>query len=60
MLPTLRRQISEALEAKSAELAGYGPPLDLGSEAARYVGGGGSCVPRGAGGGGQGGGDVKG
>lgn len=35
MLPTLRRQISEALEAKSAELAGYGPPLDLGSEAAR-------------------------
>lgn len=37
MLPTLRRQINEALEAKSAELAGYGPPLDLGSEAERWV-----------------------
>jgi hypothetical protein len=35
MLPTLRRQINEALEAKSAELAEYGPPLDLGSEGAR-------------------------
>jgi hypothetical protein len=45
MLPTLRRQINEALEARSAELAGYGPPLDLGSEAER-------CGSTAAGGGG--------
>ncbi|KAF8057938.1 DRP3A [Scenedesmus sp. PABB004] len=35
MLPTLRRQISEALEAKAAELRGYGQALDLESESAR-------------------------
>ncbi|KAF6266399.1 P-loop containing nucleoside triphosphate hydrolase protein [Scenedesmus sp. NREL 46B-D3] len=35
MLPTLRRQINEALEAKSAELKSYGPALDLDSESAR-------------------------
>lgn len=35
MLPTLRRQITEALDAKTAELKEYGPPLDLGSESAR-------------------------
>jgi dynamin 1-like protein len=35
MLPSLRRQITEALEAKTAELRRYGPPLDLGSESAR-------------------------
>jgi hypothetical protein len=35
MLPTLRRQIAEALEARSVELAGYGPPLNLDSEAER-------------------------
>eukprot|EP00878_Enallax_costatus_P013508 GHUV01014123.1.p1 GENE.GHUV01014123.1~~GHUV01014123.1.p1 ORF type:complete len:883 (+),score=283.34 GHUV01014123.1:471-3119(+) len=35
MLPTLRRQITEALEAKTAELKEYGPPLDLDSESAR-------------------------
>lgn len=37
MLPTLRRQITEALEAKTAELKEYGPPLDLDSESARWV-----------------------
>jgi hypothetical protein len=35
MLPTLRRQINEALEAKLAELKSYGPALDLDSETAR-------------------------
>jgi hypothetical protein len=35
MLPTLRRQINEALEAKTAELKSYGPALDLDSESAR-------------------------
>eukprot|EP00879_Flechtneria_rotunda_P015506 GHRR01016216.1.p1 GENE.GHRR01016216.1~~GHRR01016216.1.p1 ORF type:complete len:589 (+),score=198.40 GHRR01016216.1:203-1969(+) len=35
MLPTLRKQIAEALDTRSAELKGYGPPLDLGSERAR-------------------------
>lgn len=35
LLPALRRQISDALEARSAELAGYGDELDLGSDSAR-------------------------
>ncbi|KIY92030.1 hypothetical protein MNEG_15933 [Monoraphidium neglectum] len=35
LLPALRRQIAEALEARGAELAGYGNELDLGSDSAR-------------------------
>lgn len=35
MLPNLRRQINEALEARSAELRSYGDALDLDSDAAR-------------------------
>jgi hypothetical protein len=35
MLPMLRRQISDTLEARQAELRGYGPALDLDSEGAR-------------------------
>eukprot|EP00775_Hariotina_reticulata_P001703 gene1703-2048_t len=34
MLPSLRRQITEALETKTSELKRYGPPLDLRSESA--------------------------
>jgi hypothetical protein len=34
-LPQLRRQIAGALEARAAELAGYGDELDLGSDSAK-------------------------
>ena len=34
-LPQLRRQIAEALEARAAELGGYGEQLDLGSDSAK-------------------------
>ncbi|GBF90976.1 hypothetical protein Rsub_03831 [Raphidocelis subcapitata] len=34
-LPQLRRQIAEALEARAAELGGYGEELDLGSDSAK-------------------------
>ncbi|KAI8472465.1 MAG: the Dynamin A Gtpase domain complexed with Gdp, determined As myosin fusion [Monoraphidium minutum] len=37
LLPQLRRQISDALEARSAELGGYGDELDLGSDSARWA-----------------------
>jgi hypothetical protein len=35
LLPALRRQIADALEARAAELAGYGEELDLGSDSAK-------------------------